>query len=58
MEQGSRVKVRAVLLAHQEQISLMALTHTRPAFNYGVFNGKRWEAQIYPVVRNMIQSVT
>jgi poly-beta-hydroxyalkanoate depolymerase len=44
--------------AHQEQISLMALTHTRPAFNYGVFNGKRWEAQIYPVVRNMIQSVT
>lgn len=52
------MKARAVLLAHQEQISLMALTHTRPAFNYGVFNGKRWEAQIYPVVRNMIQSVT
>ncbi len=26
--------------------------------HYGVFNGKRWEAQIYPVVRNMIQSVT
>ena len=25
--------------------------------HYGVFNGKRWEAQIYPVVRNMIQSV-
>jgi polyhydroxyalkanoate depolymerase len=25
--------------------------------HYGVFNGKRWESQIYPVVRNMIQSV-
>lgn len=24
--------------------------------HYGVFNGKRWEAQIYPVVRNTIQS--
>ncbi len=24
--------------------------------HYGVFSGKRWEAQIYPVVRNMIQS--
>ena len=24
--------------------------------HYGVFNGKRWEAQIYPVVRNHIQS--
>ena len=22
--------------------------------HYGVFNGKRWETQIYPVVRNMI----
>ncbi len=25
--------------------------------HYGVFNGRRWEAQIYPVVRNLIQSV-
>ena len=24
--------------------------------HYGVFNGKRWEAQIYPVVRNHIMS--
>ena len=24
--------------------------------HYGVFSGKRWEAQIYPVVRHMIQS--
>lgn len=24
--------------------------------HYGVFNGKRWEAQVYPVVRNHIQS--
>ncbi len=24
--------------------------------HYGVFNGKRWTSQIYPVVRNMIQS--
>jgi poly-beta-hydroxyalkanoate depolymerase len=24
--------------------------------HYGVFNGKRWDAQIYPVVRNHIQS--
>jgi poly(3-hydroxybutyrate) depolymerase len=24
--------------------------------HYGVFNGKRWDAQIYPVVRNMIRS--
>jgi polyhydroxyalkanoate depolymerase len=24
--------------------------------HYGVFNGKRWEAQIYPVLRNHIQS--
>jgi polyhydroxyalkanoate depolymerase len=22
--------------------------------HYGVFNGKRWDAQIYPVVRNVI----
>ncbi len=26
--------------------------------HYGVFNGKRWEAHIYPVVRSLIQSVT
>ena len=26
--------------------------------HYGVFNGRRWEGQIYPVVRNMIQSAT
>ena len=25
--------------------------------HYGVFNGKKWESQIYPVVRNHIQSV-
>jgi poly-beta-hydroxyalkanoate depolymerase len=24
--------------------------------HHGVFNGKRWDAQIYPVVRAMIQS--
>ena len=24
--------------------------------HYGVFNGKRWDGQIYPVVRNHIQS--
>jgi polyhydroxyalkanoate depolymerase len=24
--------------------------------HYGVFNGKRWEAQVYPVVRNHIQA--
>ena len=24
--------------------------------HYGVFNGKRWDAQVYPVVRNHIQS--
>ena len=24
--------------------------------HYGVFNGKRWESQVYPVVRNHIQS--
>jgi len=24
--------------------------------HYGVFNGKRWDSQIYPVVRNLIQS--
>ena len=24
--------------------------------HYGVFNGKRWETQIYPVVRNHIMS--
>ena len=24
--------------------------------HYGVFNGKRWEAQVYPVLRNLIQS--
>ena len=24
--------------------------------HYGVFNGKRWDAQIYPVVRNLIRS--
>jgi poly(3-hydroxybutyrate) depolymerase len=26
------------------------------AGHYGVFNGKRWEAQVYPVLRNHIQS--
>jgi polyhydroxyalkanoate depolymerase len=26
------------------------------AGHYGVFNGKRWETQVYPVVRNHIQS--
>ena len=24
--------------------------------HYGVFNGKRWDSQVYPVVRNHIQS--
>ncbi len=24
--------------------------------HYGVFNGKRWESQVYPVVRNHIRS--
>jgi poly(3-hydroxybutyrate) depolymerase len=24
--------------------------------HYGVFNGKRWETQVYPVLRNHIQS--
>jgi polyhydroxyalkanoate depolymerase len=24
--------------------------------HYGVFNGRRWETQIYPVVRNHIQA--
>jgi polyhydroxyalkanoate depolymerase len=24
--------------------------------HYGVFNGKRWEAQVYPVLRNHIRS--
>jgi polyhydroxyalkanoate depolymerase len=24
--------------------------------HYGVFNGKRWDTQIYPIVRNLIQS--
>jgi polyhydroxyalkanoate depolymerase len=24
--------------------------------HYGVFNGKRWDSQIYPIVRNLIQS--
>jgi len=26
--------------------------------HYGVFNGKRWESQIYPVVRSMIQAAS
>jgi polyhydroxyalkanoate depolymerase len=25
--------------------------------HYGVFNGRRWESQIYPVVRNFVQSM-
>jgi poly(3-hydroxybutyrate) depolymerase len=24
--------------------------------HYGVFNGRRWDTQIYPVLRNHIQS--
>jgi poly(3-hydroxybutyrate) depolymerase len=24
--------------------------------HYGVFNGRRWEGQVYPVLRNHIQS--
>jgi poly-beta-hydroxyalkanoate depolymerase len=24
------------------------------AGHYGVFNGKRWETQIYPIVRNLV----
>ncbi len=31
--------------------------HLQPGVgHYGVFNGKRWETQVYPVVRNLIQS--
>lgn len=31
--------------------------HMQPGVgHYGVFNGRRWESQIYPVVRNHIQS--
>ena len=31
--------------------------HLQPGVgHYGVFNGKRWDKQIYPVVRNHIQS--
>lgn len=37
--------------------SYMKSHHLQPGVgHYGVFNGKKWEAQIYPVVRNHIQS--
>jgi len=25
--------------------------------HYGVFSGRRWETQVYPIVRNMILSM-
>jgi poly-beta-hydroxyalkanoate depolymerase len=29
--------------------------HLQPGVgHYGVFSGKRWETQVYPIVRNMI----
>jgi poly(3-hydroxybutyrate) depolymerase len=35
----------------------MKAHHLQPGVgHYGVFNGKRWEAQVYPVLRNHIQS--
>ena len=34
-----------------------AATTCRPGVgHYGVFSGKRWEEQVYPIVRNMILS--
>ena len=35
----------------------MKTHHLQPGVgHYGVFNGRRWETQIYPVLRNHIQS--
>jgi poly-beta-hydroxyalkanoate depolymerase len=35
----------------------MKTHHLQPDVGHsGVFSGKRWEAQIYPVVRNHIQA--
>ena len=30
--------------------------HLQPGVGYGVFSGRRWEAQIYPLVKNVIQA--
>jgi len=31
--------------------------HMQPGVgHYGVFNGRRWDSQVYPVVRDHIQS--
>jgi poly-beta-hydroxyalkanoate depolymerase len=32
--------------------------HMQPGVgHYGVFSGRRWETQVYPIVRNMILSM-
>ena len=49
-------------LAAQELCNRMPLYkkthHLQPGVgHYGVFNGKRWEKRIYPVIRSFVQSI-
>ena len=61
--EGERDDICAVgqTLAAQDLCSglrpYMKTHHLQPGVgHYGVFNGRRWEAQVYPVVRNHIQA--
>ena len=40
------------MAAAYELVTRARLTHHRPAF--GVFSGRRWQGQIYPLVKNLI----
>ena len=57
----ARRAYRAATLAAQDLCSMLPAyrkTHHLQSGvgHYGVFNGKRWDAQIYPVVRSLIRS--
>ena len=57
---ADRPTVGATLAAHDLCSSLKPFRkrhHLQPGVgHYGVFAGKKWEAQIYPLVRNAILS--
>jgi len=61
--EGERDDICAVgqTLAAQDLCSglrpYMKTHHLQPGVgHYGVFNGRRWETQVYPVVRNHIEA--
>jgi polyhydroxyalkanoate depolymerase len=59
-ERDDICSVGQTLAAHDLCTGIRAVRkrhHLQPGVgHYGVFSGRRWEAQIYPIVRNMIES--